>query len=163
MSDLKYSIISRLSLGEEPREIANELEVSYPTVLRYRREFEAAKTEGTLDKLLNMDKVVLAELAETVADTLPAELIDEAKQTVQKLTGLEKLSTEFQSTASQINTKIRSLVMGVDSVSELEALTDSLCALQNAFFNKQQVNIQNNYGETSEAKYSALLSDVPAK
>jgi hypothetical protein len=166
-SQLKYNIINDLINGAAPKDIAKEHDVAYPTVLRYKREFEAAKLEGNVDQLLDIDDVVLSEVMATVEAQAPEVLREGVNGAVAELAsglqGLERLQTEFQTTASYLNTRIRSLAMSVEHISELNVLTDSLCALQSAFFNKNatQVNIQNNYDESGN-KYANFLSDKVA-
>lgn len=162
----KYNIINGLINGEAPKDLAKEFDVPYPTVLRIRREFEQAKIEGNVDELLNMDAVVLSEVMAAVEaqapDVMAGSVNSAAGELTAGLAGLERLQTEFQTTASYLNTRIRSLAMSVEHISELQVLTESLCSLQSAFFNKNatQVNIQNNYDEGGN-KYGSFLSDVP--
>lgn len=159
----KYKIISLLQREMQPKEIADDLDVSYGSVLKLRREFETAKLNGTVDALLDTSKMILTELGEQLSD-LPI-----SEEAVEKLTkgldGLEHLSGELQKTASTINTRVRSLIMSVDHLSELDIAADVLCKLQNAFFNKNstQVNIQNNLGgsEGGTPKYNQFLKDKP--
>lgn len=163
----KYKVINDLINGEAPKDIAKEHDVAYPTVLRWKREFEQAKLNGTVDELLNLDEVVLSEVIEAVEAQSPEVLregVNNATSELAKgLDGLERLQTEFQTTASYLNTRLRSLAMSTDHVSELSVCVEALCSLQSAFFNKNttQVNIQNNYDESGN-KYGSFLSDVPA-
>jgi hypothetical protein len=154
----KYKVISLLQQDLEPKDIADDLGVSYGGVLKLRREFEQAKLNNTVDKLINMENVLLDEISARLPD-----VSDAAKELTAKVTGLEQLSLDLQSTASSINTRARAMIMSVDSAVDLEVLTDILCKLQTAFVNKNltQVNVQNNFGENGGAKYSNFLGDAP--
>ena len=160
----KYKCIVRLHEGAEPKLIAEELDVPYSRVLRYRSELNTAIAEGNLNKLLTMDAAAVDLMANELVRGLPAELQPAAEANLAHLTdgvkGLDKLAIELQQTAMHMNSRIRTLTMSIDHVSELTELTKALCELQNAFFNKQgvQVNIQNNNGESS---YTEFLSDAP--
>jgi hypothetical protein len=159
----KYKVISMLQNEHTPKEIADDLDVSYGAVLKLRREYETAKINGTIDTLLDTNKLVLTEVAEQLSDLPTTE--DAVIELTKGLNGLERLSEEFQATALTINTRTRSLLLSIEHISELEVATDILCKLQNAFLNKNstQVNIQNNLGgDSATPKYSQFLGDKPS-
>ena len=166
MSDaIKYKAIVRLHEGAEPKLIAEELNIPYSRVLKYRSELKEAEVSGSLNSLLQMDEAAVDLMANELVRDLPIELQPQAKAITDGVTngikGLDSLSGEFQRTAMHINNRIRTLSMSIEHVSELTDLTKALCELQNAFFNKQgvQVNIQNNNG--GDSAYSEFLSDAP--
>lgn len=159
---LKYKVISLLQQEQQPKDIAADLDVSYGTVLKLRRQYEEAKLTNSMDKLLNVDRLVFDEIVDKL-DDLP--IIEEAAgELVEGLKGIEQLSVKFQQTADTINTRVRSLIMSVDHISELEIATDILCKLQTSFINKNatQVNVQNNFGDSSIPKYTQFLGDKPS-
>lgn len=158
---LKYKIISLLKADHSAKDIASDLDVSYGSVLKLRRDFEEARMNGTIDTLVNMDKLLI----ETAAGQLE-ELPNASKAAVdltKGLEGLEQLSIDLQQSASLVNTRVRSLLMSIDHASELEILTDILCKLQTSFVNKNmtQVNVQNNFGNEGTPKYNQFLGDKP--
>jgi len=166
MSDtIKYKAIVRLHEGAEPKLIAEELDIPYSRVLKYRGELKEAEVSGNLNSLLHMDEAAVELMANELVRDLPVELQPQAKAmtdgVVEGVKGLDALSGEFQRTALYINNRIRTLSMNIEHVSELTDLTKALCELQNAFFNKQgvQVNIQNNNG--GDAAYGEFLKDGP--
>lgn len=153
----KYEIISRVMRGDEAKDIAEELDVSYPSVLRERTRYKDAVANGTIDSLFDMDKLMIEELG----DKFP---IDDVNKLVKSVDGLERLSTELQGTAAQLNMRVRTFIMGADSASELAELTEIVCKLQNAFMNKNstQVNVQNNnFGDSNDNPYNHFLGDAP--
>ena len=159
---LKYKVISLLQQEQQPKDIAADLDVSYGTVLKLRRQYEEAKLTNSMDKLLNVDRLVFDEIVDKL-DDLP--IIEEAAgELVEGLKGIEQLSVKFQQTADTINTRVRSLIMSVDHISELEIAADILCKLQTSFINKNatQVNVQNNFGDRSTPKYTQFLGDKPS-
>jgi hypothetical protein len=114
--------------------------------------------------MLDMEKLILA----TAGDLLSSgPLNDQVAESVAKmssgLTALQKLQSDFVVSASAINNQIRSRLLSIEHTSELIELTSCLVELQNAFFNKNstQVNVQNNYGDSSGGKYGSFLSDKP--
>ena len=158
----KYKAISQLQQDLAPRQIADDLDISYGGVLKLKREFEEAKLNGTIDELLDANKLVLTETAERLSDLASTEKAVE--EITKGLSGLEQLSTELQSTASVIITRVRSQIMSIDHMSELEGAADIICKLQTAFLNKNmtQVNVQNNFSdEGNTPKYNQFLSDKP--
>lgn len=168
--ELKFQIISRLVNGVEPRSIATELETPYTTVLRIRKGYDKAREANDLASFIDMDSVVMDQLLSAAEANVPEVLADAASEAVSDIkkskSMLEALSEDMIVTAKTLTNHIKSHAGSVEHVSELESLTSSLCALQNAFFNsnKTQVNVQNNYGDagTPSNSYGALLSDKPA-
>ena len=158
----KYKVISLLQNDTAPRDIADDLDISYGAVLKLRREYDDAKRNGTIDQLVNMDNVILSEVADKLSELPGAE--EALGEFTEKLKGLEHLSEEFQNTAHQINTRARTLLLSIEHVSELEVITDILCKLQTSFINKNmtQVNVQNNYPGSDTPKYNQYLGDVPS-
>lgn len=157
-----YTAVSRMDAGQEPKQVASDLDVSYATVIRWRREYVAAKEQGKLDQLLDLDKLAI-ELAIESSPTA-GKLMPELKAVAKKVEGLQVLQEQFQATALFLNSQIKTRAASAESTGEVLDLVEGLCNLQNAFFNKQttQVNVQNNYGGAGQSKYSGFLSDVPA-
>jgi len=152
----KYKALAKLNEGVDPKVIAADLETSYATILRWRREFDTAMEAGKLNELLAEDPEGMALLAaESTIDMPTDELIKGA-------TGLQRLNSELQATAFKINERIRLEAMKIEHISELKDLTDCLCKLNDTFFNSKavSVNVQNNYADNTPA-YGEFLSDVP--
>ena len=167
MSDpTKYTAIVKIAQGASPKEVSDELDVSYAKVLRWKNEYIIAKQENTLKDLLAIDDEMLTELSAQFVGNLPAELKEAGDTAMGELTsnvgGLQKLSIELQATAVTISNRIRLEVMTIDSAGELMELTKSLCLIQEAFFNSKttQVNVQNNYSPDEKA-YGEFLGDKP--
>lgn len=164
----KFKIISKLINDEAPKDIANELEVPYTKVLRFKKEYEQSVIDGQVGELIDLDQVMRDELLNQVQEGMPSFVQEQAGEVVSeikaKLTTLDALGEDLQVTAAAITKKIKSMAMSIDHVSELESLSTALCSLQNAFFNKNstQVNVQNNYTEDAKAAYGDFLSDKPA-
>ena len=164
---IKYEVVSRLLNKMEPKDISTELDMSYGKVLRIKREYEAAAANNAVSSFINLDSVVLDQaLAAVEADT-PSELLPDVQAVSEGLRqtkgAAEKLSEEMLATAGHLNTRIRSLALSIDHVSELEGLTSALCQLQTAFFNSNttQVNVQNNFGDAgaTTSNYGEFLGD----
>lgn len=161
----KYQALVRLFDGEQPKAIAADLDISYATVLRYKRELSTAQDEGKVNSLLANEEGVLQNMASQALADLPDELQEgaliEATAVIDGVIGLQRLEADLQQTASKINCRIRLMCGTAEQVSELVDLTDALCKLQNAFFGKgTQVLIQNNVNGGSES-YGQFLSDTP--
>ncbi len=146
-----------LSQGKDMNDIAEEIDVTYSTVLRYRKEYEIAEREGKLDLILSQD----AALIEQIANELPTDTTN----MVRSLKGLEKLSENMQLSAELILVKLKTVVsnVGPDDVNDLACASKILCDLQNAFFNRNSVNVnvQNNNFDAGQSTYGEFLSDKP--
>lgn len=159
-----YQAISRIENGEDKRTVADDLEVGYATVLRWHRDYKDAKLNGTLDQLLDMDKLILATAGQLLeSGALPEQAAAGLDRVTSGVSALEKLQSDFITTAAAVNAQIKSRLLSVEHTSELMELTECLVELQNAFFNKNttQVNVQNNYGGESGSKYGTFLNDKP--
>ena len=165
----KFQIVSKLSIGADPREIATELEVPYTKVLRIKKQFEQARANNDFEGFIDMDEVLLQQLLDQAEANVPVELADAAadasKNIKQAKSTLDALSEDLVLTAKSLTNHIKVAANNIDHASELEVLTGALCALQNAFFNsnKTQVNVQNNYGDAGSpaSTYGEFLSDKP--
>ena len=62
----KYRVFSLLEAGQTPRDVADDTGVSYASVLRLSNQFKEAKQNGTLNRLLDTDKVLIEHLGEEV-------------------------------------------------------------------------------------------------
>lgn len=157
----KLKIFAEYAQGAKPREVEAKYDIPYSTALRLSNEFKKAQTEGTVEKLIDMDSAVLEQVRDHMM--VPGEL-EEAKAesfaSIENGTdGLGRLDVELQITASAVNKKILAMLTATKQPSELETLTHCLCRIREAFFKAgTQVNVQNNYGGGA---YQEYLDDVP--
>ncbi len=162
----RYQVLSRIDNGEKPVDVSESMDIGKATVIRWYKEYTNARAEGTLDKLLDIDKLILAqaELHKSSPEGLVEVIDDKVKTMTKGLTGLNRLDDEMQQTATTINNRIKCLIPSIEHASELIDLTDCLCKLRVAFFQKgTQVNVQNNYSsDENTGKYRNLLDDKPA-
>ena len=161
---MRAEILAQIAAKIEPKIIAAELSVSYATVLRYKKEFDKAKLDNTLNDLLdfaNADE--LNTVIAAMHDNDPLLQATDATTLSNGVQGLQRLDEELQRTALHINQKLRSLSLSTDSIGDLKVITDSVCALHTAFINsnKTQINVQQNFGADGEPKYGEFLSDKP--
>ena len=167
--ELKYKVFVRIHEGQEAAEIADDLSIPLSRVVRYRGEYKAAVAEGTLQKVINMDQAAIDMLGSELVRDLPKELQPDAEATIEKIQngklGIDRLGMELQNTAIHLNNRIRTLSMSIEHVSEIVELSKALCEIQNAFFNKNQtqVNVQNNYGDQGSSGYGEFLGDKPGE
>lgn len=155
----KYKALSQLNNGDAPALVAKELDVPMTAVLRWKRELKNEMENGTLNTVLDMDRVVLGEVLDKVAEDVH---LTEAVGTLTKsLNHADRLSSDLQLTAIHLTSQIKSFAQSAVNPSDILVLTETLCQLQTAFFNSNttQVNIQNNNGNTG---YEEFLSDAPA-
>ncbi len=167
---IKLGIITRLINGEAAADISASTQVPYPTILRYKRELKIAQEADDVHTLMGLERAVLDDLIGKVHEEVENNKLAPQVKTILKnveinLNSLVDLQDEFKQTARVLNERIRLATAEIIHVSELEVLTEALCKLQNAFFNKNttQVNVQNNYDATGTHRYQSFLSDTPAK
>ena len=165
----KFEILSDYASGISPTEVSQRRDISYATALRYKKDFEEAKKNNTLDKLIDLSAVARDKLAKQVIDQSPDGAQELVKQEMGKLLAsldmADVLKTNLQAAANKLTERIVALANSAQSPSELIGLTEALCNMQNAFFNKNttQVNVQNNFGADQAAgKYDGLLGDKPS-
>lgn len=166
--ETKLKILADFASGATPSEVQAAHDVSYATALRYKREFDTAVANGTIAQLIDVNSVVLKQLADQVVANAPDIVKQETKEAlghlITSLDMADTLKANLQASANKMAEKISALTMQANSPSELIMLSEALCMLQNAFFNKAitQVNVQNNYGDPSAAaSYGGLLNDMP--
>lgn len=166
-NDQKFLILADLANGFTPTEIATNQKVSYATVLRYKAEFEKAKANNELGKILDLSAVARKQLADQVISQAPEALQSAVEGEIKSLLASTDMSDilkiNLQASANKIADRINVLINQAQNSSEVLVLAEALCDLQNAFFNKNQtqVNVQNNYGAEA-SKYGTLLSDTPS-
>lgn len=168
MSSNKYQALVRLHEGEEPKSIANDLDISYGTVIRYNKELREAHASNKVNALFAAEQGVLENMAEQAIADLPVDLqqaaMIEAETVINGVAGLDRLEGDLQRTATVINTRIRIMTGTAESVGDVVELADALCKLQNAFFGKgTQILVQQNNNNGGSETYGEFLSDVPTQ
>ena len=165
--DQVYKIYAAFAGGATAREVSDGQDISYATALRYKTQYDQALSNGNLDALIDLSKVAREQLAaQLVANTpegLRSGIKDALGGVLTSLDMADTLKTNLQASANQIAERINILLRKTETPSELLVLSEALCNLQNAFFNKNmtQVNVQNNYGGGEDTRYKGLLDDTP--
>lgn len=149
--ELQAKVVNDLQLNLSIPEIAAKHDISTIRVTRIKAKYEEAVKNNTVEKLLQLDQVLL----NTATAQLKAELtsfdasIDTvAKQMKDSSVLLTNLDADLISTAHVANNKLRVFISSADTAGELSVLIDSLATLRNSFFNRPTttVAIQNNMG-----------------
>lgn len=165
----KYRLIALVEQGMQTRDIAAELGMSVSKAASLINQYNKAKRDNVIERFIDVSDAVVGELLDSISEDAPAVLQDKVDYVTSELAqakdGMQLLQEGFRTTANQINLRIRQMAMTADHVDQLKVLSDSLCSLQAAFFNKQvtQVNVQNNIGGPGGAgqNYGEFLSDKP--
>lgn len=155
---IRYKVLGRLHNNESFDSIANVVGIPLSTVIRWNKELKNAIRDGEIGTLVDMDRVVLGEVIEKVAEK--QEMQESAGKLIQSLNHSERLSQELQLTAIHLTTSAKLMATTAGHASELILLSEVICQLQSAFFNSNstQINIQNNNG----TGYDEFLTDAPA-
>jgi hypothetical protein len=163
----------KLKAGVKPVELVTELGIPYPKLLKMRKELKAAEDAGTIADLIDVQAIIVHEVAETVKQELSEIVQDpdeikaiegEISEAVKKIDNLQLLNTQVQTAAMKLTTRITELA-GKENIDarEVATLTDALAKMQVAFFNKPngpQVNIlQQNQTDGPLGKFKELCSD----
>ena len=159
----KLAAIGLLSEGLSAKDVSRQLVIPYTQVLKWKPEVEHIKTKEDVVTVLDVDKVVLHELAETVRDKLEdvaegaGDLVDDVLVRINTLTILED---NLQSSALLILKKLDELVEEVRFPDDILTLVEAIAKLQVAFFSKgANVNVLNMpSGQTSSNSISAFKS-----
>lgn len=154
--DYKLDALAKLNQGKSPKEVSQELNIPYATILKWRREFNEAQEEDKLRTVINVDSQVINKISQTVKQDLAkvdpelGELVDE---TLEKLEGAKMLDLKVQNTALELTNKINEAINRPNlAVGEIRVLTESLATIQNSFFNKATVNNLNLIGQDTNGK-----------
>lgn len=149
--ELQAKVVNDLQLNLSIPVIAAKYDISTIRVTRIKAKYEEAVKNNTVEKMLQLDQVLLS----TATAQLKAELtsfdasIDSvAKQMKDSSVLLTNLDADLINTAHIANNKLRVLISSADTAGELSVLIDSLATLRNSFFNRPTttVAIQNNMG-----------------
>jgi len=161
--ELKLRALGLMSTGAEPKDLVNELDVAYPTLLKWRRELKESIETGSITSLIDVDAVLVKETVEnlkkSLTDLAPEQAIaieGELEPLTKGVDGYQKLSVKLQTVALNLATKIGDMADETENLSstDIETLVASLAKLQEAFFNKNGTYIQvlqNNGSGGSEA------------
>ena len=166
--EVKLKALGLIKAGRDLKELVNELDVHYPKLLQWRSELNKKVETCTLTSIVDVDQVIVHEVAERVKNDLieldptQAKVIKgEIADVVSGIDGYQLLSVKLQTVALTLANKI-------DEASEdecfntpagIESLVSSLSRLQEAFFNKNgtNINILNApSGSASKSKFQAL-------
>lgn len=164
----KLKAIGLLKVGYNAKEVARELGIPYPNVLKWKPEADAIETKEELAAVLDTDKVVLHELAERVADEFEeiaegsGELVAEV---VDKIDQLGLLQTDLQGSGRKLIAEINRRIEDCQSADDILAFVEAIAKLQNAFFAKgANVNVLNVPGQANGpasdsniSKYQSLM------
>ena len=146
--ELKLKALGLINSGEPLHDISEQLDVTYPTLLKWKRDLAIGIKEKNLTSLIDIDETVVHEVADKIAaelialDPSQSESIEgELLSVTTGIDGYQALSCELQRVAGKLAKKISAFSDNVTEVQELESLVTSLSKLQEAFFNKNQTNI----------------------
>ena len=163
---LKYKLIPLAEKGAEAPEIAETLDISITRASALLKKYHDSVKAGLLQDFVDMEDVLVQEAMTYALSQTPAALSAEAKQAAATISTSKSLLNNLQEqlavTAQNLNTRARTLAVAAQSAEELKVLADTVCALNNSFFNNKatQVNIQNNVGSNPNT-YKEFLSDKP--
>ena len=157
----KYQALVRLHEGESARLIADDMGVSYSTVLNWNRSLQEAKETGTVQQLLAMNDQALTDMVNDAAMRLPNEIEDSVLRALPaKVNGLKALETDLQDVAKILVQRVRGQGATAETAADVHQLAETLCLIQKSFFAVgTTVQIQQNNGNGQG--YSEFLGDSP--
>lgn len=143
----KLKAIGLLSEGNNAKDVARQLNIPYPIVLKWKPEAKSIHTKEDLATVLDVDKVILHELAESTKDKLN-ELVEDGDELVEqvlvKIDSIGILQTNLQLSATAVLVKINEIIEACKSADDILILVEAISKLQIAFFSKgANVNVLN--------------------
>jgi hypothetical protein len=164
MDELKLKALGLFKAGYTAKEISRELSIPYPKVLKWKPEAAAIQSKQDLETVLDVDKVMLHELAEGVKEKLEdiAEGSGEiVTGTLAKIDQLAELQVDLQESGINVLKKINTMIDSCKEAGDVLLLVDAIAKLQTSFFAKgANVNVLNvpGSGAPSDTNVSAFKS-----
>lgn len=167
---LKLEAFGKIKAGVKLSNLVMELGVPYPKLLKWKKELKAAEENGTVAELVDVDALVVHEVAETLKQELQDLATDEqdiktiegeVETAVKAIDGYQVLNAKVQATALKLANKIDALSFSATEAKDVSLLVDALTKIQIAFFNKTGTYVQiNNPGATSPlGEFQGLMRD----
>jgi hypothetical protein len=168
---LKLEAFARFKVDTKLADMVMELGVPYPKLLKWRKEFRAAEVDGSIMELIDVDAVIVHEVAEQVKRKLQGLTEDEESlraiegeimTSMEGIDGYQMLNVKVQAAAVKLASRIDALSFSTHDAKDLGLLVDALCKIQVAFFNKTGTFVQiNNPGETTSplGEFKGLLGN----
>lgn len=161
--DLKLEALGLLSEGNSAKDVARQLSIPYPKVLKWKPEADSLQTKADLETVLDLDKIVLHDIANETKNKMDnlveggGELVDKV---LDNIDSIGVLQTNLQASAIAILVKLNTMIDSCRDADELHILVESISKLQVAFFAKgANVNVLNMPGsQQSEAQINAFKS-----
>lgn len=152
---VKFQIISLLEESKQAREISELLDITYTSVLNFKRQYEKAKNSGQMKSFIDIDKYVVYKAQKDM------NMIHFSGSLTEEKTKLDFLKDNLQNTAHTITSKINNLILEGLEMSDLKIASDIISSLHTSFLvkNMNQVNIQNNFDKSENIDYANMLND----
>jgi len=161
----KLVALAKIKLGQKPREVSDELGISYSQALRLSKDLTEAERKNATLELFDLPELTLQTLLKAVKENLaiPGEVfgIEEAIEgeianLQDEIDGLKALDENFTEAAGVLANKIKEIALTSSTPDTVYMLAKALSELQVSFFAKS-TNVQVNNFDT--AKYEEFLSD----
>jgi len=159
--EVKITAFGKFKAGLTAREVSEELDVPYSKALKWKNQLREAENNGEVSSLVDVDELLIHRIAEDTKQDLVALGADvdvvegELETTIDKIDSYKLLSDKMNTTAIKLVDKISGMASLSLEAKELNLLVESLAKLQEAFFNKQQTNI-NILNQTSEVSNTSV-------
>lgn len=141
--------------------LVQKLKVPITTLRKWKKEYYKQEDIKDIDKVLNVDEIIVKQIAEQTVDkvvkVLPSEVkksgeeVEEFKKKkveefTQKVDGLDLLKTELQDKANTLILSIGDALKDSHMLDakDLQSLASALTSVQNAFFNKNTTEVKVN-------------------
>ena len=143
----KLKALGLFKAGYNAKEISRELGVPYPKVRDWKVDAEKISSQADLEAILDVDTVVLHELADTVRDKFE-ELAEGSgeivTQVIEKVDNLQALQVDLQNSGVLLVERVNDLICECKNPNDLLTLVEAIARLQTAFFAKgANVNVLN--------------------
>ena len=151
--------LAHLANGKKPKEVADDLELNYGTVVKLRKDLQNAQARDEVDRLFKLPEATLSALLDAAKKELmpafaltPSEAIEGELETLKEgLQGLNHLETNLQNAASTLANRINTMALTATTAETVVMLSKALSDLNTSFFAKgTNVQVNNLGGEGFE-------------
>ena len=141
--ELRLKVESELRMGKKPRELVEKYDISYPTIMGWRKKLESELEDENVSAVIDVSPQILHEVAERVKAEAPEPIKKEVDKLVGAVVGLDRLNEKMHEVAYKLLNRIDQIIsMNEDlSTKEISMLAQSLGQLYNSFNNKSVTNV----------------------
>ena len=162
---LRMKIEAELRMGKRPRELADRYDVSYPTVMGWKRKLDEGLSDEDVDELLKYDEVTLHQVVDAVKESAPVLEAKKVEKLVDDVSGLKRLEEKTRELSLEILNKVE-VALSLEGEPNMKTLREAagiVSTLHTALFSKNTTQVLvNNTTNISSEKREIFKSSLKA-